>query len=153
MSPTTEGLVDQAKPQPDPIKVHLFGEGEHTHGEPRPASVTKIELYRFAAGQKKVYFFLDDHHLVQFWRPEDLPPTAPPLAPGHYRLRFQCACAETTVDWPEEQADAYHDKFVRRLGYYQNDENDGWIYYHLAPIEEVPLSWYFGDLLRGYTVR
>ncbi|PYI25974.1 hypothetical protein BP00DRAFT_451595 [Aspergillus indologenus CBS 114.80] len=151
MPPTTEDLIDQVEPQPDPIEVHRFGEGEHTHGEPRHASVSKMELYRFAAGQKKVFFFLDDHHLVQFWRPVDLPPTAPPLAPGHYRLRFQCGSTETTVDWPGEQADAYHAKCARRLGYYQNNEN-GWVCYHFAPIEEVPLSWYFEDMLREYIV-
>ncbi|PYH86809.1 hypothetical protein BO82DRAFT_397377 [Aspergillus uvarum CBS 121591] len=96
MSPTTEDLVDQVEPQPGPIS-------------PSHSWRVQTDLY--------------DHHLVQFWRPEDLPPTAPPLAPGHYRLRCHCGSTETTVDWPEEQADAYHARFVRRLGYYQNNEN------------------------------
>ncbi|PYI16389.1 hypothetical protein BO99DRAFT_415144 [Aspergillus violaceofuscus CBS 115571] len=133
-----------------PTEVCLFGEGEHTHGAPRE-ELTCEEIYKFAGEQEETVLFTDDHHLVQIWKPENLKrsrlqkvqdtcskllghPAAPPLAPGHYQLRFQCGGTETTVDWPKEQTEAYFAKFAKGLGYYWK-----------GPSQITPMGKYYRD--------
>ncbi|PYI16390.1 hypothetical protein BO99DRAFT_415145 [Aspergillus violaceofuscus CBS 115571] len=165
-------IEPQEKQQLSMAEIHLVGEGEHTHGAPRKVLDLNEDpgldnLDEFVKGQKEVIFFTDGHHLIQILRPEDVakiersplqmvahcsqlsclphPPTTPPLAPGHYRLRFQCGDTETTVDWPEEQANAYHAKFARQAGHYRRPNSGRESSYVTNAKTEKPLSHYFDD--------
>ncbi|PYH86808.1 hypothetical protein BO82DRAFT_360533 [Aspergillus uvarum CBS 121591] len=148
--PDSTEKPQQPSSQSTPTEVRLFGEGEHTHGAPRE-KLTLEEIYRFAGKQEETSLFTDDHHLVQIWRPEDLKrsplrkvrdtcskllghPAAPPLAPGHYRLRFKCGDTQTTVDWPEEQTGAYFVKFAKDVGYYWK-----------GGLQFTPMGTFYGD--------
>ncbi|PYH86807.1 hypothetical protein BO82DRAFT_428162 [Aspergillus uvarum CBS 121591] len=140
MSGSTEKQVAYTEQQQEKRKlsiteVQLFGKEEHTHGAPiEDLDHPSLDLlHQLAKGQTEVVFFTDGHHLVQISRPEDL---------------ARCGDTETTGDMPEEQANAYHAKFARRVGCYWR-LTCGYRVRQSSNIcnarKEKPLSFYFGE--------
>ncbi|RAL11853.1 uncharacterized protein BO97DRAFT_425153 [Aspergillus homomorphus CBS 101889] len=130
MSNSTEEKVMQTEHLPTIPEMHLFGEGEHAHGEPR-ARPDEAVVTAFLEKQNRATIFWDGHHIVQYWLPLD--PNASrrerarwvfsllrghkPPARGHIQLLFKCGDTEHTVEWPAEEAHAYHAQFSRWHGY------------------------------------